>query len=300
MKNTSKPIASGILHGLALTSRRIRLVRLLVGSFCFALLTSSIQAVILDWDANSESDIAGYRVRYGTSSGNHSSVVDVGNSITATLSNLTVGTTYYFVVTAYNTAALESLPSNEVSVTVAPPGGNTAPTISNIADQTINEDASTAAVAFTIGDGETAAGSLTITGYSSNLALVPNTNIVFGGSGVSRTVTVTPAANQNGTTTIMVTLSDGALTANDTFILTVTADNGATILTVAQFDSVNGLTLRIEGPQGQQYSIEASGNLQVWTQIGTITTNVGPSFFTDPTATGYQSRFYRLKQPSSN
>ena len=50
---------------------------------------------------------------------------------------------------------------------------------------------------------------------------MPNANIVFGGSGASRTVTVTPAANQNGTATITVTVSDGALTASDTFLLTV-------------------------------------------------------------------------------
>ena len=45
----------------------------------------------------------------------------------------------------------------------------------------------------------------------------PTANIVFGGSGANRTVTVTPAANQNGTATITVTVSDGALTASDTF-----------------------------------------------------------------------------------
>ena len=76
-------------------------------------------------------------------------------------------------------------------------------------------------------DAETAAGSLTVTGTSSNQALVPNANIVFGGSGASRTVTVTPAANQNGTATITVTVSDGALSASDTFLLTVTAVNDA-------------------------------------------------------------------------
>src|SRR6266511_1617144 len=42
-------------------------------------------------------------------------------------------------------------------------------------------------------------------------------------SGASRTVTVTPAANQIGTATITVTVSDGTLTANDTFNVNVTA-----------------------------------------------------------------------------
>ena len=100
---------------------------------------------------------------------------------------------------------------------------NNAPTISNIPDQTISPDTSTGPIAFTVGDAETAAGSLTLTGTSNNGALVPNGNIVFGGSGANRTVTITPAAGQSGTATITVTVSDGALTGSDTLLLTVTA-----------------------------------------------------------------------------
>src|SRR5439155_22843232 len=74
---------------------------------------------------------------------------------------------------------------------------NDAPTISIIAAQTISEDTATGALAFTVGDVETAAGSLTVTGSSSNTTLVPNANIVFGGSGANRVVTLVPAANRN-------------------------------------------------------------------------------------------------------
>ena len=43
-----------------------------------------------------------------------------------------------------------------------------------------------------------------------------------------------PAANANGTTTVTVTVSDGSLSAQDTFVLTVTAVNdGPTISNVA-------------------------------------------------------------------
>ncbi|MCI0536805.1 MAG: choice-of-anchor D domain-containing protein, partial [Verrucomicrobiales bacterium] len=76
--------------------------------------------------------------------------------------------------------------------------GNTAPTISDLADQTINEDAATSALAVTVGDAETPAGSLTLSASSSNTALVPDANIVLGGTGASRTVSITPVANQNG------------------------------------------------------------------------------------------------------
>ena len=98
---------------------------------------------------------------------------------------------------------------------------NDAPTISDIANQTISVNGTTGPLSFTVGDVETPAGSLTVSGSSNNTTLVPNGNIVFGGSGANRTVTVTPAANQTGSATITVTVSDGALTASDTFVLTV-------------------------------------------------------------------------------
>ena len=111
--------------------------------------------------------------------------------------------------------------STQMRFKVIADDGNTAPTISDIAAQTITEGNNTGAIAFTIGDAQTAAGSLTLSGSSSNTTLVPNANIVFGGSGANRTVTVTPASSQTGTATITVTVSDGSLSASDTFLLTV-------------------------------------------------------------------------------
>jgi formylglycine-generating enzyme required for sulfatase activity len=99
--------------------------------------------------------------------------------------------------------------------------GNLAPTIWDIADQSITVGSNTREIAITIGDAQTAAGSLILSASSSNTSLVPSANIVFGGSGASRTVTVTPASGQIGTATITVTVSDGSLSASNTFLLTV-------------------------------------------------------------------------------
>ena len=102
---------------------------------------------------------------------------------------------------------------------------NDPPTISDIADQSTGEDTPTAAIAFTIGDVETAAASLTVSGSSSDTTLVPTANIVFGGTDTNRTVTVTPAGDESGSTTITVSVSDGPNTASDTFVLTVNMVN---------------------------------------------------------------------------
>jgi hypothetical protein len=65
-----------------------------------------------------------------------------------------------------------------------------------------------------------------VTGASSNTTLVPLANIVFGGSGANRTVTVTPAANQFGTANITVTVQDAdGGSAQEIFQLAVTSVN---------------------------------------------------------------------------
>ena len=49
----------------------------------------------LEWDPNSEPDLAGYKLHYGLASGSYTSVVDVGNQTSYILTGLTAGTTYY-------------------------------------------------------------------------------------------------------------------------------------------------------------------------------------------------------------
>jgi Fibronectin type III domain len=86
------------------------------------------QSVTLAWDANSEPNIAGYKLHYGTAKGKPSQSVNVDKTkTTATVSNLNDGTTYFFTVTAYNiykNTLLESQPSNEVSYKTAPLGAH--------------------------------------------------------------------------------------------------------------------------------------------------------------------------------
>lgn len=76
---------------------------------------ASPYSVTLAWDPNPEPDVTGYRLLYGTSSGVRPHMVDVGNVTTATLT-LTESDTIYVVAVAYNSAALESPPSEELMV----------------------------------------------------------------------------------------------------------------------------------------------------------------------------------------
>jgi len=99
--------------------------------------------------------------------------------------------------------------------------GNLPPTISDINDQIAIENTPTDAINFTISDSETLTEDLILTGISSNSTLVPNENIVLEGTGVNRTITITPAPDEVGTTTITITVNDGINAASDSFLLTV-------------------------------------------------------------------------------
>jgi len=74
--------------------------------------------VTLTWTANGESDLAGYKVYVGTASGTYSfpgSAFVIGKVTSYTVSSLPMGQTYFFAISAYNSAGNESLLSAEVS-----------------------------------------------------------------------------------------------------------------------------------------------------------------------------------------
>ncbi len=98
---------------------------------------------------------------------------------------------------------------------------NDGPSITAIANLAINEDTSTGQIPFTLSDPDTALANVTLTAFADQPALVPTNNIAFGGAGATRTVTVTPALNQFGTTRITIRANDGALAATEIFTLTV-------------------------------------------------------------------------------
>src|SRR5262245_12331797 len=96
--------------------------------------TSALEAATVTamWNPNSESDLAGYRLSYGTQSGAYTTTVDVGN-VTSWPLSLAAGQRYYFVVSAYNASGGTSPYSSEgffdVPAPTAPTNGSLSPPI---------------------------------------------------------------------------------------------------------------------------------------------------------------------------
>jgi hypothetical protein len=104
--------------------RLFNYARILIGTFMFALLSIQVSwaaEASFSWLANNDSGItAGYMLHYGTSSREYTDSIDVGSPtptngrIYASVDQLEAGKTYFFTVTAYNSAGSQSSYPSEV------------------------------------------------------------------------------------------------------------------------------------------------------------------------------------------
>jgi hypothetical protein len=118
------------------------------------------------------------------------------------------------------------------------------PSISRVPDQDIAANTATTPISLTVGDNETPAASLTLSGSSSNPAVVPDAGITFGGSDSNRTVTITPAAFQQGSALVTVAVTDADQNTASTRFLVVVGAPG--ILPIGdRILPVNGGTLAV-------------------------------------------------------
>ena len=247
---------------------------------------ASVRAATASWDPNKEPDLAGYKLSYGTTSGVHTVVLDVGK-VTSYPFNPPAGQRYYIVVQAYNTAGELSEKSAEVIVEIplsgapiiitppaGPPSGGTppsgggpiggspsgrAPTLTLPASQssTVNTSVS---LKLSASDPDGQALRFTATGLPLGLALDAASGVI---SGIPRSV---------GLYRITVNVTDGALSASGIFswsIVDASTPNAQTanqapslVQPFNQKTAVNGtvnLPLAASDPEGNPLKFTATG-----------------------------------------
>ena len=250
--------------------------KLIINLLILFVLTTQISyaaAINLEWDANSEEDLAGYKIYYGTSSGNYGTPISVGKISASELSGLTEGTTYYVAITAIDTSDNESEKSDEVNgVAQSPPSTTTSvatttttalattttTTASDTQAPTINITAPTASSTYS-----TSNSTINIGGTSSDNVGV--TQITWsnnrGGSGSTSGTTSWSASNitlQEGYNIITLTARDAANnTATDN--LTVTYSPDMTVIEYSSTDPVLVLTGSV--PEEGSMTINIPDNL---------------------------------------
>ncbi len=152
----------------------------------------------LTWNASTDPSVAGYNIYFGNASRSYSGKLNAGKSTSYMVPNLTGGATYYFAVTAYNSAGIESSFSNEASVIIplpvgAPVAGFSSPITSGTAPLVVSftnsSSGSISTYSWNFGDGSTSGLQNPSHTYAS-----PGTytvSLTVGGSGGTNTLTRT-------------------------------------------------------------------------------------------------------------
>jgi hypothetical protein len=199
--------------------KRVRVALLL--TFVLAV-AARLDAATATWDRNPESNVSGYLLSYGTQSGVHPTVIDVGNATTYQFFP-PPGQRYYVVVQAYNTSGGIGPKSAEVTVDVAGPV-NQPPTITQPANQSTAQNAS-ASLAIVASDPNGTALSFSASGLPPGMGINAASGVIAG----------TPTAA--GSYSVTVVASDGSLSASRTFTWTVTAGTGSTTIALSPADT---------------------------------------------------------------
>ncbi|MFA6382925.1 MAG: fibronectin type III domain-containing protein [Parcubacteria group bacterium] len=107
----------------------ILLIILFVGLLLFQALSGKIEAsgqANLSWNPNTEADVVGYRIYYGTAPrnadcppGGYTDNIDVKKATNYKIENLKNNQTYYFSVTSYDNSKKESCFSEEMKKTIS-------------------------------------------------------------------------------------------------------------------------------------------------------------------------------------
>lgn len=175
---------------------------------------TGLLAATATWDRNPEPDVAGYRLSYGTQPGVYTTSIDVGNVVTYQFQP-PAGYRYYVVVQAYNGAGGISPYSTEVTVDIQGTV-NRAPTLTRPADQASLQGAS-ASLALVASDPDGTALTYSASGLPPGLAVSATTGLISG------------MVSTAGAYSVIATVSDGQLSASQTFAWTVTAASGTPV-----------------------------------------------------------------------
>lgn len=217
--------------------RQFRIVLLLLGLGIWwgSLASTSAVEVAVAWNPPVDaSDVTGFRVRYGTSSGQYTAVTNVGLRTSAVFTELNGGLTYYFAASSVDAEGNESVASNEVSVDI--PGPPPQPT--GAENVSFAQNTTSPAYPFRL-LGLNGSTNWVLLGESSDHDLLSPAGINITGTGSNRFVTLTPQPNRTGTGIVTLVATDFVITNKTSFFAEVTPPNLAPVV-----DAGAGTTVR--------------------------------------------------------
>ena len=265
-------------ENLVINNVKLNLIVLLLGfAFTPTQAAQLAKSVTLAWQASSDPSVTGNRVHYGTVPGVYTTSVDVGNATTATLTGLTPGIIYYYVVTNYNSNGLSSVPSNEVSgmaqgypsVSLGTPGGRASfngPTVVGLSATASEIGGSIARVQF----------------YSGNVLFAETTSAPF----------TSQWSAAPGSYILSAVAYDASGMSVQSSLQAVTVVQPAISSMQRMMDGSCELT--VTGAPGGSNRVDVTNDLVNWTLLTTVVNSSGTAVFLDPEAATATRRFYRM------
>ncbi len=193
--------------------------------------------VTAQWDRNTDSQTAGYRLYYGTSPGSYQWSVDAGNQTSAPIT-LSSGSVYYFTVRAYDANFDYSSPSNEASIDLASGGGG-------------GGSAPTAQITATMQSSNTAL----VTWYTTNAVSASINGTPLNAASGSASVQV----NDTTTFTLVVTGATGAVATHSATVTLSAPGSGPTAQITATMGANNYVTVSWQTANASSTWITANG-----------------------------------------
>jgi hypothetical protein len=153
--------------------------------------------------------------------------------------------------------------------TPPPAAANYPPTATAIADRTSDQDTVVGPIAFDVADAESDPARLVVTAMTDGNAVIPADGVTLGGTGGSRTITLTPLESATGTVNITLTVTDpdGAI-GRRAFVLTVNPHPASvrdvTLATFAKSESddvtpINGFTFTQDADDSASFEPQVGG-----------------------------------------
>ncbi len=190
---------------------------------CVAALIAAISVsvyaedVALSWSDNSDNE-DGFCIERAIGDCAFEELAQVGVDVeTYTDTTAQAGVDYRYRVNAFNAFGYSGY-TNVASHYI-----NVVPSLTDIADVSVEENETTADIGFSVSDFETPGSDLSVTITSSNTALLDASTVTVASNGADRSFTLTPSPNVAGESVITVTVSDGEDSSSKNFLFAVNA-----------------------------------------------------------------------------
>ncbi|HTG44646.1 MAG TPA: hypothetical protein VK633_08955, partial [Verrucomicrobiae bacterium] len=260
------------------------------------------EGVRLRWSPSLDENIVAYRIYHsGRAIGPYSLIVEVPPGDLSYL-HATVPGLHFYMVRAVKLEKTGSGTFYNLSqgifaeAVVAGQHTNQPPIISGIPDQTVVAGSESVSTSIMIADFEKPAEELSLRAVSLNPDLLPESAVILGGGGTTRSIQVKAPAGRSGIGQVRIVVSDGELETSSEFKVNVLAEPVPPVLRAITLGP-NLIQLQFSGQANHSFRVEISTDAVNWTVISGGVSDVEGSGEFQAIRDAARMKLYRIQWP---